>query len=137
MAGTLKTGRRGRGAIVDINVTPLVDVMLVLLVILMVSSTYIVAQTLRVQLPKTATTDGQAQEPATVTILSSGALRFNDQEVGEEELGKRLALAAKAGGEASLVVSADEAVPHGKVVRVLDLAKVAGIHKFAINVQVE
>ena len=73
MAGTLgggggRRGDRSRG----INVTPLVDVVLVLLIILMVSSTYIVAQSLKVQLPKSHATDGTADKPATVTLLKTG-----------------------------------------------------------------
>ena len=58
MAGTLGGGGGRRGIITGINVTPLVDVVLVLLIILMVASTYIVAQSLKVQLPKSHSTDG-------------------------------------------------------------------------------
>jgi len=138
MAGTLKAGRRGRpGAIAEINVTPLVDVMLVLLVILMVSSTYIVAQTLKVTLPKTATSDGKADEPATVTILKGGGLRWNDADATEEQLAERIRGAVATRADLSLVVSADKDVPHGRVVHVLDLAKLAGVQRFAINVQME
>ena len=58
--------------IAAINVTPLVDVMLVLLVILMVASSYIVAQTMKVQLPKAHATDGTADKPATVQLFKNG-----------------------------------------------------------------
>ena len=57
MAGTLGKSGGGRGAIVGINVTPMVDVVLVLLVIMMVSATYIVSQSLKVELPKAASSD--------------------------------------------------------------------------------
>jgi biopolymer transport protein ExbD len=136
MAGTLNTGggRRG-GGISGINVTPMVDVVLVLLIILMVSSTYIVSQTLKVQLPKSKTTDGTADNPATITLLKNGTLRWNDREVTEEQAKKEMADAVVANPETNLVVSADQEVQHGSVVHILDVAKQAGVVKFAINVR--
>lgn len=137
MAGTLGGGGRKGGMISGINVTPLVDVVLVLLIILMVSSTYIVAQSLKVQLPKAHTTDGTAEKPATVTLLKTGGLRWNDKDATEEEIQKGLKDAVAADADTNLVVSADKEVQHGRVVHVLDLAKLAGITHFAINVQAE
>jgi biopolymer transport protein ExbD len=138
VAGTLGGGGGGRRAIVSgINVTPLVDVCLVLLIILMVSSTYIVAQSLKIQLPKSHSTDGTADKPATVTLLKTGGLRWNDHDANEDEVARELKKAADADPETSLVVSADKEVQHGRVVHILDLAKLAGITKFAINVQAE
>jgi biopolymer transport protein ExbD len=137
VAGTLDSGGRGRGIVSGINVTPLVDVCLVLLIILMVSSTYIVAQSLKIQLPKSKTSDGTADKPATVTLTKSGGLRWNDHDATEEEVIKELKVAVEADPETSLVVSADKEVQHGRVVHVLDIAKLAGITKFAINVQSE
>ena len=137
MAGTLGgSGRRG-GMISQINVTPLVDVCLVLLIILMVSSTYIVAQSLKVQLPKSHSTDGTADKPATVTLLKSGGMRWNDKDATEDEVQKGMRDAIAADPETSLVVSADKEVQHGRVVHILDLAKLAGVTKFAINVQAD
>jgi biopolymer transport protein ExbD len=112
-------------------------VCLVLLIILMVSSTYIVAQSLKIQLPKSHATDGQADKPATVTLLKSGGLRWNDHDSNEEEIARELKKAADADAETNLVVSADKEVQHGRVVHLLDIAKLAGITKFAINVQAE
>jgi biopolymer transport protein ExbD len=137
MAGTLDGGGGRRGVIAGINVTPLVDVVLVLLIILMVSSTYIVAQSLKVQLPKSHTSDGTAEKPATVTLLKNGGLRWNDKDATEEEIAKGLKDAVAADEETNLVVSADKEVQHGRVVHILDIAKLAGITKFAINVQAE
>jgi len=136
MAGTMQSsGRGGRGAIVGINVTPMVDVVLVLLVIMMVSATYIVSQSLKVELPKTATSDDSSSSVATVTITDKGDYSFNGDPVSEEDLVKRLRDTKAKGGEPSLVVSADQAALHGKVVHVIDLAKVEGISKFAIHVE--
>ena len=134
MAGTLGGGNRAR-TIAAINVTPLVDVVLVLLVILMVASTYIVAQTLKVQLPRAHSTDGTADKPTKVEIMKDGKLRWNEEPITDEALAGKLKAAVEADPEMSLVVSADKEVMHGNVVHVLDLAKIAGVTKFAINVQ--
>jgi biopolymer transport protein ExbD len=134
VAGTMGSGRGRGGTIAAINVTPLVDVVLVLLIILMVASTYIVAQTLKVTLPKSKSTDGMADKPQTVAITKDGVLRWNDAPVTEPDLIKDFAAAVKADEDVNVVVSADEAVPHGKVVHVIDLAKQQGVTKFAINV---
>ena len=134
MAGTMSGGGRAK-TIAAINVTPLVDVVLVLLVILMVASTYIVAQTLKVQLPRAHSTDGTAEKPTKVEILKNGSLRWNEEPIQESALAGKLKEAVEADAEMSLVVSADKEVMHGNVVHILDLAKLNGITKFAINVQ--
>ncbi len=135
MAGTMPSGGGRSRTIAAINVTPLVDVVLVLLVILMVASTYIVAQTLKVQLPRAKSTDGTADKPTKVEILKDGRLRWNEAPIVEGELSDKMKTAVAADPEMSLVVSADKEVMHGNVVHVLDLAKLAGVTKFAINVQ--
>src|SRR5262249_50212437 len=134
MAGTMATGGRAK-TIAAINVTPLVDVVLVLLVILMVASTYIVAQTLKVQLPRAHSTDGTADKPTKVEIMKDGKLRWNEEWIEEAALSTKLKDAVAADADMSLVVSADKETKHGQVVHVLDLAKIAGVTKFAINVQ--
>ena len=123
-----------RGPIVGINVTPMVDVVLVLLVIMMVSATYIVSQSLKVELPKTATSDEAASSPAAVTITREGAFFFNESPVDEAQLASAAARRRQANADVNLVVTADERALHGSVVHVIDLAKVEGITKFAINV---
>jgi biopolymer transport protein ExbD len=133
MAGTMATGGRVK-TISAINVTPMVDIMLVLLVILMVASTYIVAQTLKVALPKAHATDGMADKPNTVQLMKTGDLRWNEQPIAKPELETKLKEAIAAEPGMSLVVSADKEAQHGNVVEVMDMAKRAGITKFAINV---
>jgi biopolymer transport protein ExbD len=132
MGGSASNGTPG--PIVGINVTPMVDVVLVLLVIMMVSATYIVQQSLKVELPKTATSDEAAASPAAVTITRDGALLYGGTPVDEASLVARLHQAVAANADVSLVVTADEHAYHGSVIHVVDLAKVEGISKFAINV---
>jgi biopolymer transport protein ExbD len=138
MGASVGTTRGRRGGIVGINVTPMVDVMLVLLVIMMVSATYIVSRALKVELPKSASTDESSQGPITVAITKDHQFFVNQEPVtgGDAELVARFRK-ARAHGEPSLVVSADTAAQHGWVVHVVDLAKQQGISKFALNVQSE
>jgi biopolymer transport protein ExbD len=131
MAGNASNGQ---GPIVGINVTPMVDVVLVLLVIMMVSATYIVSQSLKVELPKTATSDESASSPAAVTITRDGALLYDGAPIAEPQLIEKLRSVVHDHPDVSLIVTADEHAFHGSVVHVIDLAKVEGISKFAINV---
>src|ERR1700691_1294011 len=139
MGASVGTSRgRRRGGITGINVTPMVDIMLVLLVIMMVSSIYIVSRALKVELPKTATSDESTQSPMTVTIMKDGKLFMNNEPVADDQdLSARFAKARAAAGEPSLVLSADAQAMHGRVVHVIDVAKQQGILKFAINVASE
>lgn len=135
MAGGTIGARGGRQAIVGINVTPMVDVVLVLLVIMMVSANYIVSQSLNVDLPKAANGDAGAASLAVVTIAPDGGLKWNDGVVTEAELKAALKAAQAENPEVNLVVSADARAAHGAVVHVMDLAKAEGITHFAIGVE--
>jgi len=124
-----------RGGIVGINVTPMVDIVLVLLIIMMVSATYIVSQSLKVELPKTASSDETVSKTYVVTITKDGQYLFNDKPTTKQELPALLRGAKAENSSLNLVITADEAARHGAVVAVIDLAKVEGITKFAINVE--
>src|SRR6478752_6449133 len=134
MAG-VTGGRSGRGGIVGINVTPMVDIVLVLLIIMMVSATYIVSQSLKVELPKTASSDDTVSKTYVVTITKAGDYFFNDKPVKKADLPGLLQGAKAENSNLNLVITADEEARHGAVVGVIDLAKVEGITKFAINVE--
>jgi biopolymer transport protein ExbD len=128
--------RQRRGQMINnINVTPLCDILLVLLIIFMVASTYIVAQTLKVELPKSASSDGSSDTPLTMVLEHKGAVRWNGEVVTETVLREQIAGAVAENEEAELIISADAKVTHGRVVHFIDIAKLAGITKFAINVE--
>ena len=136
MAGTLgKAG--GRGGITGINVTPMVDVVLVLLVIMMVSANYIVSQSLKVELPKAASSTDAVTSVAAVTLTKDGKIYYNQEPIEEDALIKKFREAQAGNVELNLIVSADKDVTHGRVVHTIDLAKIEGITKFAINVERE
>ncbi len=136
MAGTLGVGgSRRSGMISQINITPLCDILLVLLIIFMVASTYIVSQALKVELPKAQSTDGQSQGPAILTLMRDGGIVWNGEKTTEAQVDALLRQAVADNPDVELVVSADQEVLHGRVVHFIDMSKVAGIKKFAINVQ--
>ena len=133
MAGSANNG--DDDIISAINVTPLVDVVLVLLIIMMVSATYIVSQSLKVELPKTASSDETVSKTYVVTVTKEGNYYYNDKPITRDGLAKEFRGALAASKDVNLVITADEDAHHGKVVGVIDLAKVEGITKFAINVE--
>ncbi|MDX2050902.1 MAG: biopolymer transporter ExbD [Polyangiaceae bacterium] len=135
MASIQSSAGSRRGGIVGINVTPLVDVVLVLLIIMMVSATYIVSQSLKIELPKTATSDSTVSSPDVVTIAEDGALKYGEHPITLAALTEKLRASYRAHGkDTSVVVSADKGARHGSVIEVIDAAKLVGITKFAINV---
>jgi biopolymer transport protein ExbD len=135
MAGTTFSSGGGRGGIVGINVTPMVDIMLVLLVIMMVSANFIVSQTMNVDLPKASNGDRATPSIAVVTIDAQSQYGWNDKPVAESELAAKLAGAKADNPDVNVIVSGDKKAEHGAVVHVLDLAKAAGITHFAIAVE--
>jgi biopolymer transport protein ExbD len=136
VAGTTSSGGGGKRAMIGgINVTPMVDVVLVLLVIMMVSANYIVSQSLKVELPKAASSDESTASVAAVTVAKGGGLYFNQEPIDEAALRVKLREAAAANPDINLIVSGDRNATHGDVVHIIDIAKLEGITKFAINVE--
>ncbi|NOU32954.1 MAG: biopolymer transporter ExbD [Polyangiaceae bacterium] len=134
MTGALASGRR-RAPIVGINVTPMVDVVLVLLVIMMVSATYIVAQSLKVDLPNSPSSSDAVPLEAQVTVKKDGSLLYGEKPVSEADLVGNLREAFRKDPEMSVVITGDRAAAHGDIVRVVGLAKLEDITKFAIQVE--
>ena len=114
-----------------INVTPLVDVTLVLLIIFMVTAKLIAGQGIPLDLPK-AKTAGATQSVLNVSVDAQGGVLANGSEVrSDAELQRRAAQALKANPELRTVISASASATHGKVMHVLDTVRDAGITKVA------
>ena len=122
------------GLIAGINVTPLVDVTLVLLIIFMVTARIIVSQGMPMDLPKSAS--GEAlQTVFAVELTADGKTRIDSEAVGNDEALTPLAKTAKAKNkDLRAVIRADRKVEHGRVIHVLDLLRRAGIAKIAFAV---
>jgi biopolymer transport protein ExbD len=117
--------------ITGINVTPLVDVTLVLLIIFMVTAKMIAGQGIPLDLPK-AKTAGATQTVLNVSIDASGDVLANGSKVGsDDELRGRASRALKDNPELRTVISASSSARHGQVMRVLDTVRDAGITRIA------
>jgi len=121
--------------ITDINITPLVDILLVLLVVLMVVSTYMVSQAMNVELPRAAAPDMANVDPLTLTIFRDGEVRIDGRTVSEVDVLAVLLDEFQSRPDVALVISAEEAVPHGRVVQYVDLARRSGGTRFAVKVE--
>lgn len=122
------------GIITDINVTPLVDVVLVLLIILMVTATAIVSKAIHVELPEAATGE-HAQADLAVSINAAGQLYFNEEPVSVDELRAAVREVREGNPEVRAIIAADGSIPHARVVQVIDLLRQERVLKFAINVR--
>jgi len=116
-----------------INVTPLVDVVLVLLVVMMVTATYLASRAIPVDLPSGKTGEA-SQSPLAISVDRDGSLYLDATKVDEGTLRTRLRAANQPGTEPRAVIAADGAVPHRRIVQVIDLLRQEHIVRFAINV---
>ncbi len=125
---------RRRGIIAEINVTPLVDIMLVLLIIFMLTAHLIAKQAIEVELPRAS--NSTTLKPTTLAILLTreGTLYLDDKPVTADALRAAIADAVKKDPKVQAVISGDKSVSHGRVVWVLDLVKSLGVTSFAIQI---
>jgi biopolymer transport protein ExbD len=123
--------------IADINVTPLVDVVLVLLIIFMVTATYIVRASIDVDLPRAAHGGEAVGTVLSVVLTKDGQVFLDGVLRSEDELVARTRAAVGRDADARVVISADRGALHGAVVRVIDLVRGAGATRFAIHVEKE
>ena len=122
--------------ITGINVTPLVDVVLVLLVILMVTASYVVSRSIPVELPKGASAES-VPTTLSISIDKDGAIFLDAQPIADPALRARIREAASADPETRAVIAADGRTTHARVVRVIDLLRQESVTRFAINVEPE
>ena len=121
-------------AITQINVVPLVDIMLVLLIIFMLTASFISTPSIPVNVPKALTSNPTAPASQALVLNVRGEIFFQEKRIDKETLRKVLQEAAALNPELRIVLSADAAVTHGKVVELLDLVRQAGVTKIALGV---
>ena len=109
-----------------INVTPLVDITLVLLIVFMVTATYIVRESIEVDLPRAASGGESVGELFNVVLDKEGALYIDGVRADETQLMAKAKEAAAKDASARVVISADQNARHGAVVHLIDLVKSAG-----------
>jgi biopolymer transport protein ExbD len=118
-----------------INVTPLVDVTLVLLIIFMVTASYIVKETIEVELPRAAHGGETVQRTFALLVTKEGKTYLNGAPVDDAGLIAAVAQARQKGEEVQAIVGADRNATHGMVTHLLDVLKGAGVIKFAIQIE--
>jgi biopolymer transport protein ExbD len=121
--------------ITGINVTPLVDIMLVLLIIFMVTASYIVKPSIEVELPKAASGGDTLDTTLSLVLAKDGSLFLNGEATTREAIAARCKEVAAKDPKAQAIIAADNAALHGQVVSLIDLIRVNGVLKFAINIQ--
>src|SRR6188768_3016527 len=104
-----------------INVTPLVDVVLVLLIVLMLSASYSVSRSLPMQLPKAASGEASKSTPLAISVDRAGALYLDGKAISKPELRGRVR--QHAASDTSALIAADGAAEHRAVVGVIDLLR--------------
>jgi biopolymer transport protein ExbD len=130
MAGTGKSD--DEEIIAAINVTPLVDIVLVLLIVLMVTSSYLVNKSISVELPKAST--GETTTPTlSISLDVAGKLYVDGQVVDEATLTQKIRDGYAKDHDLKAIISADGRVTHAQVVKVIDTLRREKVTKFAIN----
>jgi biopolymer transport protein ExbD len=125
---------RRRGIIAEINVTPLVDIMLVLLIIFMLTAHLIAKQAIEIELPRAAQSTALPPTTLAIALKADGALFLNDKPVTAAALRDAIKAAVARDPKTQAIIAGDKRVSHGRVVWVLDTVKALGITQFAIQI---
>lgn len=136
MAGSLPENEES-GIISSINITPFVDVVLVLLVIFMVTAPMLVKDILEIKLPKTMSGDGKMLQTLGVAVNKDGNILLNGQITDETGLSAAAKDALSKDADSQAIISADVEATYGKVVKVIDILKTSGIERFAVQIEHE
>jgi biopolymer transport protein ExbD len=131
----MKTLAEGSRPITDINVTPLVDIILVVLIIFMATAPLIERKALRVDVPKARHSERAGLEALEVTFDKARALSIGGRALSREALAADLRDRLRSDPEMRVILSADKALPYGDIVGVLDLIRGAGLRKVSLEVR--
>ena len=120
----------------EINITPFVDVVLVLLVIFMVTAPAMMKESLKVNLPKTLTSDVTSKADSIgIAITKDGQVLFNGNLISAENLQNELRTISLKAPETNFLISADTDTRHGEVVKMIDRLKKNNLNRFALQVE--
>lgn len=122
-------------SITGINVVPLVDVVLVLLIIFMMTASIIVAPSVNIELPEVSTADTPPSKNLHFLIDTLGTIYLDDKAIEKEQIVAMIRKEVAEKPDVQVLVSADKQVPYGEVVEVLDMVRTGGVTKFAISVE--
>ncbi len=119
----------------SINITPMVDVILVLLVIFMVTANFLKKESLNINLPKVQAADPNVAESVQVAITKTGVIFLEGKESTIPSLVKNLERDSKIRPNMRLTLSADENLPYGKITDLMGVIRKAGVTKIALSVK--
>lgn len=119
--------------IAGINITPMVDIMLVLLIIFMLTASVIEDKSIKVELPEAQTASKTDESPLGITIDAEGKWYLNGAPTDEERLRGTIRAEKAADKDVQVIIEADHSVSYGTVVSVIDLAKQEGVVSYALN----
>lgn len=118
----------------EINVVPLVDIILVVLIIFMVTAPMFMKPSINVNLPKAASGDKSTPSKLNISLTVDGKTNLNGSFVTDAEVSTKALEEVVKNPEVQAIISADKDVAHGRVVGLLDIVKAAGVKKFAISI---
>lgn len=122
---------------VIINITSLIDVLFLLLIFFMVTSTFLEQPGMKLELPAAKSAEVSQIEKLVLYIGAGGEIVFNDQAVALDDLEGIMKDAVPLAGDKTLVLKADRTVQHGTVVTVMDIAKRVGMKKLVVGTTME
>ncbi len=122
---------------VMINITSLIDVMFLLLIFLMVSSTFLEQPGIKLELPQAQSSVVLEQKDYALFINKDGKVYLNDREITTDKLEEKLKELLPKMKDATLILKADREVSHGVVVKVMDAVKKSGVKKLVIGTKID
>jgi biopolymer transport protein ExbD len=131
--GKMSDGDDDDAIVADINMTPLIDIMLVLLVVFMVSSSVAIESGMDIELPKTTLTNQKKEaEILVITLSKEGTVVVHGKKVSGPEISRRIASTLLELKTDSVILEGDTSANLGKAIELMDMAKVAGAKNFSI-----
>lgn len=131
----IRSSRKRRGPIAEINMIPLIDVSLVLLIIFMVMTPFLVQQQIRVNLPHSVSANEAPDRPVVITIQRQGDLSINGRAISEAMLESELRSAVGGNHDRPVMIQADKDLALQRIVSVMDIAKRLNVARLGISVE--
>lgn len=125
------------GVIASINIIPFVDIVLVLLIIFMVTSTAIVRAAIQVDLPRAASAGESITTTLNLIVTAEGKLLLDGEQMPAADIAAKVREEVSKNKQTQAVISADKRLAYGEVVKVIDLIKQSGVNSFALNIERE
>jgi biopolymer transport protein ExbD len=119
----------------NINITPMVDVMLVLLVIFMVTANFLKKESININLPKVGASDPNVAQSIQIALTKEGKILMEGVEVDQEKLISKLSWESKFRPNMRVTLSADERLPYGTIAKIMGNVRKAGVFRIALSVK--